>query len=115
MGARARMTMRCATERDTASADDDPYGAPVTTLTQPLTSAPCYWQSRAERFVADGDKMVAVATHTMLLPLGADIHENDRVTSVRDREGKTLKDTKLRVMAVVRRESHLETMLEEYS
>ena len=65
--------------------------------------------------MADGDKMVAVATHTMLLPLGADIHENDRVTSVRDREGKTLKDTKLRVMAVVRRESHLETMLEEYS
>ena len=111
------MTMRCATERDTASADTDPYGAPVTTvttLTQPLTSAPCYWQSRAERFVADGDKVVAVATHMLLLPLGADIRENDRVTSVRDREGKTLKDTKLRVMAVVRREDHLETMLEEY-
>ena len=108
------MTMRCSTERDVASAQVDSFNQPVTTETAVLSDHPCYWQSKAERFVSDGDKLTAVASHMVLVPLESDFKEQDRVTWVKNRRGKFLKSTKLRVIAVVRREDHLEAMCEEY-
>ena len=115
MSARSKMSHRVTTERDTAGTQRDAFNQPVTHLTSPLSKHPCYWQVRTEQFAADGDKLTAIASHLMLLPLKTDIQEQDRVTSVAERRGKSLKDTKLRVVAVVRREDHIQAMLEEYA
>ena len=115
MGARSRMTMRCSTERDVAGAQVDPFNQPITTATAVLSDHPCYWQSKAERFVNDGDKLAAIASHLLLVPLETDLDEQDRVTAVKTRRGKSLKSTKLRVIALVQREDHIEAMCEEYT
>ena len=107
--------MRCSTERQVESDAQDPYGQSIRTTATPLTAAPCYWQAQRERFVADGDKVVAVAEHLMLLPLTSDIREQDHVTAITDRRGRSLKSTRLRVMDVIRRETYQEVMLEEYA
>ena len=109
------MTMRCATERDAEGTEKDAFNHPITTPTPVLSDQPCYWQSSSERFIADGEKVANVATHMLLVPLDTDIKEQDWVTSIKDRRGRTLKSGRLRVLPLVRRETHLEAMLEEYS
>ena len=114
MGARSIMTMRCSTERDAESAEPNRYNKPVTHQTYPLTDSPCYWQSSSEQFVTSGEKLAAIASHMLLTPLTADVREQDTVTSITDRRGRTLKGERLRVMTVLRREDHLEIAAEEY-
>jgi len=109
------MTHRCSTERDEPGTVRDGFNHPVTAPVAVLSDHPCYWQSSSERFIADGQKVASVAAHMLLLPLDTDIKEQDRVTSIQDRRGRTLKGGKLRVLPLVRRETHLEAMLEEYS
>ena len=92
-----------------------PFNQPITSVVVPLQSHPCYWQVQRESFIADGRKVMALASHFMLMPQGSDIAENDRVTAVTDRKGRAFKSNTLRVMAVVRREDHLEIAMEEYS
>ena len=107
--------MRASTERDDPNGGTDPFGQPTTSLTFPLTDQPCYQQARTENFVADGEKLVAVARHFILFPLETDVREQDRTVSITDRRGTVLKDTKLRVVSVVKRENHLEAQAEEYA
>lgn len=109
------MTHRCSTQRDEPGTERDGFNHPITAPVDVLSDQPCYWQSSAERFVADGDKVATVAKHLLLLPLDADIKELDLVTSIKDRRGRSLKSSKLRVLTVIRRETHLEAMPEEYA
>ena len=51
--------------------------------------------------------------HNMMAPLGSDLQEQDRVTRIYDRRGQTLKSETMRVLTMIRRESHLELALEE--
>ena len=115
MAARARMTMRCSTERQANTGALTPFGQPVTGRVEPLTSGPCYWQAKTERFIADGTKVAAIASHIMLMPLAADILEQDHVLRIKDRRGRVLKDGRLRVMTVLDLEDHKEISLEEYA
>ena len=114
-GARRRMTMRANTERDVPTGAEDTFGQAVTTLTPVLTRHPCYWQAQTERFIADGSKVVALGTHFALMPLGTDVEEQDRFTEVTDRRGRPKNPDKLRVIAVVPREDHVEVSMESYT
>ena len=114
MVARGRMTHRCWTERQSNTGARDPFGQPVTETTHPLSGQSCYWQARNDTFVADGDKLAAIANHMMIFPLDTDVRENDVVTAVKDRRGRSLKSNRLRVIGVVRREDHVAAVLEEY-
>ena len=113
MSARSFMTHRCDTERAVESAQLDPSGHPVTEIRDINTALPCYWQVRTERLILDGGKAAAIAMHNMLTPLGSDLQEQDRITHIYDRRGQTLKSETMRVLTMIRRESHLELALEE--
>ena len=112
MSTRSFMTHRCDTERAVESAQCDPSGHPVTEIRDINTALPCYWQVRTERLILDGGKAAAIAMHNML-PLGSDLQEQDRVTRIYDRRDQTLKSETMRVLTMIRRESHLELALEE--
>ena len=115
MSVRARMTMRCSTERETPTVELNRYQQPITATVHPLTDSPCYWQAQSRQFVTTNEKLVAITTHVLLMPLGADVDEDDRITSITDRRGRVLKAGKLRIMpGGVRRETHLEVRCEEY-
>ena len=107
-GARRRMTHRAFTERPVPTGTQDPFGNAVTRDTQILVSHPCYWQAQVERVVHDSSKNVSIADHLILFPLGTDVQERDRITSITDRRGRPLKNTRLGVLPVLRREDHIE-------
>lgn len=127
MPARDRMTMRAVVHRQAVATTDftagtDPFGVPIdpygvpTTEAQLLHSAmPCYVQPTIERTIADGEKVLAVATYLMLAPLGTDLTQEDRITEVSNGANRNLFGRPLRITALVRRETHLEGSLEEYS
>ena len=115
MGARRRMTHRASTIRSTAGPQTDPFGNPITSEQPVLTSHPCYWQPQVERFIADGEKVITWTSELILFPVGTDIREADRVTAVTDRRGRSLSDTRLRIVAAVPREDHIEARAEEYT
>ena len=60
-------------------------------------------------------KLAAISDHLMLFPMGTDVQSQDRILSVTNRRGKVLVSQKLRVIAAVPRETHLEVSLEKYS
>ena len=109
------MTMRFSTMREVAGSDRSTFNQPITTPTVILTNAPCYWQSDTERTIADGQKLVALGTHFVMAPLGTNILELDHITSVVDRRGRAKVSNRLRVVAAVNREDHIEVTAEEYS
>lgn len=111
---RERMSMRCITERQSPRMQRDAFNQPTFSETSPLTNHPCYWQSQSARFVAQ-DKLAAVSTHLILLPLDSDIREQDIITAITDRRGRSIHDKRLRVTAMVPRENHIECIAEEYS
>ena len=114
MPARSRMTMRCRSHRNVDSGDKDGINQPITDFKPILTSLPCYWQVRNETFIADGDKLVAKAVHRMILPLGSDVEEQDVISDIRNRRGRTIKEGQLHIKSVLQREDHLAAVLEEY-
>ena len=112
-GARRRMTHRASTERPVPTGAEDPYGNAVTSITNPLTDHPCYWQAQSERVVRDSSKHVSIAEHLILFPLGTDVQERDQIISITDRRGRPLKSTRLGVLPVLRREDHIEAEAKE--
>ena len=115
MSARLRMTMRCATTRQTPTGPSDDYGQEITAKTAVLSDQPCYWQVQSDRFLADGNKVMASGLHTLWLPRGTDITEQDMVINVNDRRGRALLAFRLRVVAAVNRETHVEVSAEAYT
>ena len=115
MSARSRMTHRCATERDADTGAVNPYGQAVTALTMLLSDQPCYYQAQSSKFIADGEKVIALAQHLVLFPLETDVSEQDMIVSITDRRGRVLKGTRLRVVqgGIVSREDHIEARAEE--
>ena len=115
MSIRSLMKYRATIERDTGT-QTDPFGGVTPSMTTVHDGdLPCYVQSRRESTVADGEKFVAVVTHSLWAPLGADLQEEDVLTSVVDLRGNVVFPDRLRMLAPVRRETHLEFNLEAYT
>ena len=115
MSIRARMTHRASTVRDVPAGSKNSFGQARTSVEPILTSHPCYWQAQTERFISDGSKVMALGTHFALMPLGTDVEEQDMFTEVVDRRGRSKNPDKLRVIAVVPREDHVEVSMESYT
>ena len=109
------MTHRASTERDVPTGTEDSFGQARTSVEPILTRHPCYWQAQTDRVIADGSKVIALGTHFALMPLGTDVDEQDRFTEVVDRRGRSKNPDKLRVIAVVPREDHVEVSMESYT
>lgn len=114
MSIRSKMVHRAAVERDVGTSTDSLNQ--LSPDRQQINAAlPCYVQTKMERIIADGNKFMALATYTMWAPLDADLKEEDVITRVVNRRGQEIFGNRLRVKPVVRRETHLEAVLEEYS
>lgn len=107
-----RLTMRAQVERNSATGTDSwnnsvaPVFAPVG---NPL---PCFIWSRSSREVVDGDKTAMIEDVRGLFALGADLAEDDELTSITDRAGNVLIAGRLKVEGPVQhKHNHLEAAL----
>lgn len=115
MSARNAMTHRALVQRDTSTGTDD-YGQPnIPSWITFHTALACHYWTKTEREVIDGQKTAVIAKHRLLVPAGTDIKERDRVASIRDRSGNTLVGNTMLIRSVIRKETHIELDLEEYS
>ena len=114
MMARTKMRHR-ATVRRNISGETDAYGARTRTIGESgLTPLPCYFQPRMARTSTSDGKLIAVSDAMIFAPADSDLQEEDIVIRVTDRRGAVLSDTNHRVTAVVRRETHIEAVAEQY-
>jgi hypothetical protein len=106
--ARQQMTMRAVVQRNT-TATSNPYGQPdpPTWVEQPA-AIPCRVWSRARRHVVDVDRDKLVEDVRMIVPLGADLTELDRIARVEDRLGAVLWAGPLALEAPQHKHDHTE-------
>ena len=109
------MRHRLTSEREITGVLTDPFNAPVKTWTPILTGQPCYWQARNETLEVDGEKIVSIGRHRLLVPIGTDLASDDVITAVRDRRGRSLLAKRMRVTGQpLQRETHIQAVLEVY-
>ena len=115
MGARGQMRMRATVERATATPDGG--GGKTLAWSTHLASLPCWAWFDARREGAgeltQGDKITVLEDRKMIVPLGTDVTERDRIAAVKDRRGATLFAGPMRIESVGRRDDHLELFLSE--
>ncbi len=109
MSLRAQMTHRVLVERDGNAGQTDAYNNPqAPSWATHIAAQPCYYyEPAAQRGEQQGERNVNLYTHQVLMPLGVDITEADRINGVVDRRGTVITDKLLNVVAVVRRRDHL--------
>ena len=106
-----RLTMRAAVERSQASSIDG-WGNPVAPNFQPFGTLSCFVWSKQSREIVDGEKTAMVEDIRAMFALGADIAEDDEISSVTDRKGVEIIPGRLKVEGPVqRRHTHLEAAL----
>jgi len=106
------MTMRAVVER--ASYALDPWGLPgLPTWNSHIASLACYSWANTGKEIIDGDKTAVMTDRRMIVPLGTDIVEDDRITDVEDRLGVSIFPHLMRIEAVLRREDHIELTIED--
>ena len=106
-------TEQAVVERDTAG--EDAYGASTGPNFEYHATVPCrlWWDKSsgaraANRVYVSPSRTVPTSVGGMIVPLGTDINENDRVTAVRDRQGNPKVDGIFQVSAVLYEEDHIE-------
>lgn len=106
VGYRHRTTI----QRDTGTVDNwgDQTGP---NWTDHLPDVPCRaWTNGGIESVED-DRTAVIEDRRISLPIGTDITEKDRVTSVTDTAGNTIFDGPMGVEAVLRHTDHLEVLV----
>jgi hypothetical protein len=107
------LTEQVVIERDVS--EGDAYGAPTKPDWQWIATVPCrLWWMRstgvrsANREYVTPAREVPISEGGMILPLGTDITQQDRITAVQDRQGNPYVDGVFTITAVVNEEDHLE-------
>lgn len=113
---RVQLTYRCTIERDANASSDDGSGNPLPPSWQAnLTNLPCRaWTTAGREAVTDTTTVVVVEDVRVIVPLGTDVTEEDRVASVTYRGG-TVWAGPLGIRAVLARKDHLELLLVKVS
>ncbi len=113
MTARGRMTMRALVQRDNASGEDG-FGMKLPRDWQThIASQACFLYTIREDEIIDGVKHVVLGFEKLLMPLGTDITEDDRLLNIKDRLGVTLIANVMRITSVARRHLFLELSVTE--
>lgn len=102
----ARMTMRCAIQRDsTAGYTNEPtWGS--------SGFVQCFVWASAGREAVSGERTAVVEDLRALVPLGSDIKVADRISGVTDRLGATIEARPLGIETILKRADHLELILQ---
>ena len=118
--ARSQMTMRATIERSPAQPADDWGQDGVPQFAEVATNVPCRVWGSARREVDSADKSAVVEDLRGLFPKGADVREDDRLSTVTDRQGVELYAGPIAVETIVRRggsastTDHVEAMLRRH-
>ena len=111
VSSRLSLTHLCTIERDqNAGTSTDGWSA-VPDWQPHLTDQPCrMWATAGRETVTDQTTVVVVQDNRLVLPLGTDVTEHDRVTDVTYR-GTTILAGPLQIRAVLHNTDHLELLL----
>lgn len=111
---RFRMTHRAAVERNVIANTQDTYGnEQVAIWVTHISAQPCYyWQPAAMRAESQGERNVLVYGHQVLMPLGTDITEADRINGIYDRCGRVVSADVFGITGIARKPDHLLLTLE---
>jgi hypothetical protein len=103
---------RCAIERNTNLGSDDGWGNPLPPSWEShLEDQPCFSWPASQRAVSHEGTLTAVLIEVkLLLPLGTDVTEGDRIDAISDR-GEPLYGGPLSIHAVLPRRDHIELIL----
>jgi hypothetical protein len=113
VASRVNLTHRCVIERDVNAGDtDDGWGNPSPPDWRThLVAQPCrVWATVGQEVVANTTTVVPVEDVRLIVPLGTDVTEADRVAAVTDR-GAIVQVGPLQIRAVLARQDHLELVL----
>lgn len=110
ISSRLSLTHTCTIQRSTATTDD--WGNPGPPVwADHLVDQPCrHWATAGREVVANTTTVVVVEDLRLLLPLGTDVTEADRVTSILYRGG-TVQDGPLDIRGLLAHQDHLELIL----
>ena len=112
-GVERQMHHRCTIQRNTATKDslNNPLPADWNDLT---ADVPCYvWQGASKGETRAVDLVAVVNQWRMLLPIGTDITEADRLSSIVDEFGVQWNTKPVTIQAIARRNTHLLLVLDE--
>ena len=115
MSTRSRMVHRCLIERRLSTALDAYGNEQPATWDIHSRSQPCYYWQPPGRGEQVGPVNVNVYVHQLLLPLGTDVTEADRINGIYDRAGQPVAARVFNIKAVVRKPDHLLLTLESAS
>lgn len=104
---RSRMIHRTTIQRDSAGFDDTIGVKEVPTWADHLTDQPCFFYTSTGREIIQ-DRAVVISNLHMLLPLGADVTEKDRIDGVEDRQGVPIYSGFFQIRSVLPHQHHLE-------
>lgn len=111
MTARSRMTQRAHVIRETAGATDD-YGNPAPgSWATHIPSLPCWLYGSTEREAVSEERVAVVADLKLMVPLSADVTEQDRINGITDRIGTVIESGVLGVETVLRKRTHQQLTL----
>jgi len=110
-----RLTMRAVVQRNQATGKDS-WGQPVAAAWATIGTVRCFAWSNQSRELVDGDKTAMIEDLRMMVPLGANVAENDELVAITDRLGNVLIPGRLKVDGPVQRKhTHLEAALKRLS
>lgn len=112
IGSRVNMTSTCTIERDANAGIPNNWGNQTTPNWQPhLIDVPCRaWAEAGRETVTNSTTVVVVEDARLIVPLGTDVTEQDRVASVSFR-GATTMAGPLGIRAVLTHQDHIEIVL----
>jgi hypothetical protein len=107
------MTYRALVERNTTAGVLDTYGnAQAPTWVTQIASQPCYYWQPRQGVETQGERNYLAYGHQLLLPLGVDIAEGDRINGITDRRRGVVCADVLAITAIMRKPDHLLLTLE---
>lgn len=113
MSARQRMTHRVIVERNGNLAPDAYGQSDAPTWYPHLTGqAGYFWEPSSQRGEQIAARNADIYSHRLLLPLGVDVTEEDRINGVTDRRGETISNGTFDIKQIVRKPDHLLLVLE---
>ena len=114
MTARQHMTQRAEVERDQVDPelDVDDGGQPLPAEWETLHEAlPCRLYSSAGQELTTEARLAVVEDIRLMVPVGSDVTERDRVVRIADRLDNTVLDRTLNIRSVLLKRDHLELLL----
>ena len=119
-GVERQMRHRCTIQRNTASGTD-PLGNPLPAGWSDLaTDVPCYvWQGAGKGLegkqgeAQTADILATLDTWSLMLPVGTDVAERDRISVVTDMYDTQWNRTPLNILSIQRRNTHLLAICQE--